>query len=67
MDYQDQIRRKLKTARKNKNAAEILYYLQAENLSACVDWETFSKSWAGQQWLERNANSISKLENIGVA
>lgn len=51
LSYHDQIEQKL---RKAKTAAEKLYYTQAKQCHACVSYETFSKSWAGQEWLRKN-------------
>lgn len=58
LSYQDQIKRKIRKARNDKNAPAMVYYRQALDWSACAGFETFSTSWAGQQWLEKNKKEI---------
>lgn len=58
LSYQDQLKRKLRAAVRRGDEDAAAYY--AENMSgvACVSWERFRGSWAGQQWLKkRRANS----------
>lgn len=59
LSYEDQIKRKIRKARSERNAPAMLYYTEALKCSACVSYETFSTSWAGQQWLEKTKRKSS--------
>lgn len=50
--YPDQIRRAFRKAAKAVDAPAMLYYEQRMN--ACVSFERFRGSWAGQQWMAKH-------------
>lgn len=61
-DYIESIRRKIHQARKEKNSLKYIYYVQALDLSACVDFETFKGSWAFGSWEKKQEEKKKELE-----
>ena len=59
----DQYQTEIKKSQKLGNATRLYFYLQSQkrDLVATVDYETFVKSWAGQNWLEKNISKIKEL------
>lgn len=64
LSYRDQILRKIRAAAKKRSFPEVIrqvvtdemaYYMEALNGVACVSWEQFKGSWAGQEWLKKRA------------
>ena len=39
---------------KKEDRAEIAYYQETLKGSACVSWERFKTSWAGENWMIKN-------------
>jgi hypothetical protein len=63
LSYPEQIQRAFRRAARKRTPTEVfnrvttpemLYYSQAAKGVACVSWERFSGSWAGQQWIRRH-------------
>jgi len=59
LSYIEQIHREIAESCKMRNSARLFYYHQALAKSAVASWETFTGSWAGQQWLNTNATAIN--------
>lgn len=53
LSYEDKIKREYNKAMKRRDKAAALYYSQQFANSACVSWERFKESWAGQEWLKK--------------
>lgn len=62
LSYQDQIKHLWRKAYKDKDAAALLYYERAATYHACVSYETFVKSWAGEEWLKKEKDNITALQ-----
>lgn len=60
--YEDQIKRQLSKAKKEKNAEKVVYYNQAFGKSAVVDFDKFKGAWAYEDWKNKNKNEIEKVE-----
>ena len=54
LTYQDAIARKIKRALKQGDTLKARYYQERVNVAACVSYEQFIGSWAGQEWLKKN-------------
>ena len=59
--YAEQIVAEIARSRKQRDSARLLYYTEALNYSAVAGWDTFRKSWAGEQWLSQNADRIAQF------
>ena len=57
--YAEQIGAEITRSRKLRDSARLFYYTEALKYSAVAGWDTFRKSWAGEQWLARNADKIN--------
>ena len=57
--YAEQIRAEIRRSRKLRDSARLFYYTEALKYSAVAGWDTFRKSWAGEQWLAQNAGRIN--------
>ena len=57
----EQMQREITRARKKRDAAAVVYYSQRTHVAACVSWETFQDSWAGENWRKENAERIAAL------
>lgn len=60
-DYQDQLTKAYRVARKEKNPEKMLYYRQAFNKSAVADWDRFKGSWAYEQWKKQYSKEIEAV------
>jgi len=60
--YRDQIFFEIKQSRRQKDAARLLFYVQALDYKASVSWERFCNSWAYDLWMFQNRDAISKFE-----
>ena len=60
--YAEQIRAEIARSRKLRDSARLFYYTEALKYSAVAGWDTFRKSWAGEQWLSQNADRIAQLD-----
>mgnify|MGYP003325335057 FL=1 len=61
--YAEQIGAEISRSRKQRDSARLFYYTEALNYSAMAGWDTFRKSWAGEQWLARNAARIERFRD----
>ena len=61
--YAEQIRAEIARSRKLCDSARLFYYTEALNYSAVAGWDTFRKSWAGEQWLARNIDRIEQFRD----
>ena len=59
--YAEQIGAEIARSRKLRDSARLFYYTEALKYSAVAGWDTFRKSWAGEQWLAQNADRIEKF------
>ena len=59
--YAEQIVAEIARSRKLRVSARLFYYTEALNYSAVAGWDTFRKSWAGEQWLSQNADRIAQF------
>jgi hypothetical protein len=41
-----------------KNAGCLMYYRQRSAYIACADYETFIRSWAGEEWKKKNLVAV---------
>ncbi len=57
LSYHDQILREMRKAAKRKDEAAMRYYSEAVAWVACVSFERFRNSWAGQNWMKRRGFS----------
>jgi hypothetical protein len=53
LSYADQINREFRKAAKRRDNAAMQYYAEASGSVACVSFERFRGSWAGQNWLRK--------------
>ena len=61
--YAEQIRAEIARSRKLRDSARLFYYTEALKYSAVAGWDTFRKSWAGEQWLARNIDRIEQFRD----
>ena len=62
LDYSTQIKLAWNRAKKARDAAAMVYYSQCFNLVACVSWDEFKSSWAGEYWKKKNYLAIQEQE-----
>lgn len=51
--YSDQIYALWRKAVKDKDELKAKYYSERMDGCACVSYETFIRSWAGEQWIKK--------------
>ena len=61
--YAEQIGAEITRSRKLRDSARLFYYTEALKYSAVAGWDTFRKSWAGEQWLARNIDRIEQFRD----
>ena len=61
LSYGEQIHAEIARSRKQRDSARLFYYTEALNHHAVAGWDTFRKSWAGEQWLSQNADRIAQF------
>lgn len=62
-DYVEILRNCLHKASSERNAAKVVYYNQliTRELTASHSYDTFISTWAGQQWLQANQETIDYI------
>ncbi len=58
LSYKEQITRLFRQAAKRRDEAAMQYYGEAFSGVACVSFERFKGSWAGENWLKQRGFKI---------
>lgn len=59
--YQEELEMLIKQAYKQGRYLMAIYYQQRLGNSACVDWDTFRKSWAAEAWIKKNQSQADTM------